>query len=44
MLLNNREGKDFEVIYQWLSNFPGWKMEDIFADETPEHRELDTGS
>ncbi|MBA3757173.1 MAG: hypothetical protein H0X02_13570 [Nitrosomonas sp.] len=40
-LLNNREHKDFEVIYQLLSNFPGWKMENVFTSKTFEHNECE---
>lgn len=40
-LLNKREREVFENDYQWLSNFPGWKMENVFTLETFESRELD---
>lgn len=37
--LSKRDGKDFENAYQWLSSFPGWKMKNLFIDETFEHNQ-----
>lgn len=39
--LNKRDSKDFENAYQWLNNFPGWKMENVFLKKTFEHNECE---
>ncbi|MBS0300376.1 MAG: hypothetical protein JSR32_10735 [Proteobacteria bacterium] len=41
MLLNNREVKVFEREYQWLSNLPFWRMENILICGTFESKQLD---
>lgn len=38
--LSSSERKGFEIAYQYLKSFPGWEMENIFTEETPEYREL----
>ena len=40
-LLNNRERNEFEEIYQWFKNFPGWNMENVFVNKTNEHTECE---
>jgi hypothetical protein len=41
ILLNNRERKYFEDIYQWLSNYPEWNKENVFIEKTYEHNECE---
>lgn len=42
ILLNNREFKEFEIVYQSLKGYPDWRMENIFHSKSREYDEFKT--